>query len=265
MQKIKTGIHKRVELRLIDPPSEVDRLEIDELEIRQLAQSIKQQGLLQAIVVAENNGRFEIVAGHRRFLAHQFLKEKTILCRLVPYHPKDNALARASENLQRKDVTPLEEALIYQGLIEKHNLALEEVAAITGVSPGVVRRRINILKMPESLVDAVHKLQISQSVAEELMRCPDASHREYLIEMAREHGVTKDVARSWVDDYLKSLRSSPSASGETSSPPDVYVNQPVYITCGLCGGPVEVQDAKNVTACPGCDQQLNRIREANKS
>lgn len=239
-------------MTLIDPPSEVARLEIPEGEIKDLAQSIKEQGLLQPVLVFKTDGRYEIVAGHRRYLAHKYLKEKTISCKVVDSSPQMNALARASENLQRSDLTPLEEGMIYQGLVEKYDMPLNEIAKITGISAGIVKRRINILKMPDSLIDAVHKRLVSQSVAEELMRCPDEQYREYLIEMSRDHGVTSIVARGWVDDRIKELRATKHDNGRGSQGAEVYIDTPVFVACQGCKQAKEVSQLRSIGVCPDC-------------
>ncbi len=247
-----SDVYKDIELTLIDPPDEVARLEIPEIAIKELAQSIKEQGLLQPIIVAEKDGRFEIVAGHRRWLAVQYLKRKYITCKIVKSDPKINALARASENLQRSDLTPLEEGMIYQGLIEQFDMPIDQIAKITGISTGIVKRRINILKMPDNLIDAVHKRLVSQSVAEELMRCPDEEYRDYLIQMSRDHGVTSLVARQWVDDRIKELRAKVHDGGRASPTPDVYLETPTFIACQGCKLPKEIKDLRSIGICPEC-------------
>lgn len=247
-----SNVFKSIDVNKIEPPSEVARIEIPESAIKELAQSIKEQGLLQPIIVAEKDGKFEIVAGHRRWLAVKYLKQKTISCKIVDSSPEMNALARASENLQRSDLTPLEEGMIYQGLVEKFNMPLDQIAKITGISAGVVRRRINILKMPDNLIDAVHKKLISQTVAEELMRCPDEEYRDYLIQMSREHGVTSMVARGWVDDRAQELRTKLSGDGRGGHSPEVYIETPTFIACQGCKKPKIVSDLKNVGICREC-------------
>jgi len=247
-----SDVFKSIDVDIIDPPSDVARLEIPELAIKELAQSIKEQGQLQPVVVFKKDERYEIVFGHRRWLAIKYLKQKTISCKVVDSSPEMNALARASENLQRSDLTPLEEGLTYQGLVEKYDMPLDQIAKITGISAGMVKRRINILKMPDSLIDAVHKKLIPPTVAEELMRCPDEEYRDYLIQMARDHGVTALVARQWVDNRIKELRAKISDVGRGSSSPDVYIESPVFVACQGCKQPKVIGDLKNVGICKEC-------------
>jgi len=261
-KKTTANIYKNLELALIDQPDDITRLEISHDKIKELAHSIKEQGQLQPIVVVKRDGRYEIVAGHRRYLANQYLKNKIISCKIVDLEPQEIALARAMENIQRTDLTPVEEAKIYKGLIDKFKLDYDKIGDMTGVSGGVVKRRVKILLMPESLIDAVHKKLINQTVAEELVRCPDHAHREYLIEMAKDHGVTKEVARTWVDDHLKSIRTGQGSGEQGTLDAGVYVDRPVYVTCELCGGPIEVSKARNFTSCPECSKELKRLIES---
>lgn len=247
-----SDVFKAIDPDIIDPPSEVARLEIPEGEIKELAKSIQEQGQLQNILVFKKDGRYEIVAGHRRWLAIRYLKQKTISCKVVDSSPQMNALARASENLQRSDLTPLEEGMIYQGLIEKFDMPLDQIAKMTGLSPGIVKRRINILKMPDSLIDPVHKRLISMTVAEELMRCPDEEYREYLIQMSRDHGVTAIVARQWVDDRIKELRAKPGVDRGGGPSPDVYLESPTFIACQGCKLPKDIKDLRSIGICPEC-------------
>ncbi|MBA7496009.1 Nucleoid occlusion protein [subsurface metagenome] len=250
--KRQSNVFKSIDLNIIDPPSEVARLEIAENEIRELAESIKEQGQLQPVSVFEKNGRYEIVFGHRRWLAHKYLKQKTISCKIVENRPKENALARATENKQRSNLSPFEEGMEYQGLVEKHGMTLQEIGKRMGISAGIVKRRINILKMPDSIIDAIHKGLISQTVAEELMRCPDEEYREYLIGMSRDHGVTAIVARQWVDDRLKEIRTKPNVNTRSSPSTEVYIESPVFVACQGCKQPKEIGDLKNVGICFEC-------------
>jgi len=163
-----------------------------------------------------------------------------------------NALARASENLQRSDLTPLEEGLTYQGLVEKYDMPLDQIAKITGINVGVVKRRINLLKMPDSIIDSVHKKLINTTVAEELMRCPDEEYREYLLQMARDHGVTALVARQWVEERIKEVRAKPVVNKTGSPHHEEYIETPTFIACQGCKQPKEVSDLRNVGICPEC-------------
>ena len=99
-----------ISLELIDEPKGIVRMDIDPDYIEELAQSISEIGLLQPILLALNGGRYEIVAGHCRWLAHKKLELTTIKAVSRTMSQPEIGLARATENIARRDLTPIEEA-----------------------------------------------------------------------------------------------------------------------------------------------------------
>lgn len=252
LKRVSSGF-KIVEVSLIDRPERISRLEIDQDRIRELADSIKERGLLQPILVHPKGERYGIIAGDRRFLAHELLGLKKIMCRIRDISGKEIKIDRAIENLQRDDLTPFEEAYIYLGLRDDDGMAIEDISKVVGKSAGVVERRLAILKMPESFQKAVHGRQVSMSVAEELWSTPDAAKREYFLTMAIEHGITKEVARSWVSDYRKSKRSA-EASGERGKGDGLaYESVPIYRACDVCREPVDYAKLVELRICGTCN------------
>jgi len=104
------AVFQNVKMELIDRPEDLARLEIQSIEIEGLADSIRERGLQQPIKLARREGRFKIIFGDRRFLACQFLERKTILATVVDAEDNEIAIDRAIENIQRIDLTPVEEA-----------------------------------------------------------------------------------------------------------------------------------------------------------
>ena len=153
-------------LTLIDEPKVMARMEIDPVYISELAQNISEVGLLQPILLRPDGERFEIVAGHCRFLAHRKLEMTKINALVRKLTDKQTVIARATENLLREGLSAVEEAQNYSDLIVLHGMTIEEVAQKFGKAPGTVKRRMDVLKMPPILRDAVHKGQISMSAAE---------------------------------------------------------------------------------------------------
>lgn len=251
--------YQNVKMELVDRPKDLARLEINEEEIKGLADSIRERGLQQPIKVARRGERFAIIFGDRRFLACALLGLKSIETKVVDANDGEIAVDRAIENLQRVDLTPYEEALQYKGLAERTGLTLREVAEKVGVNKTTVWRRVEMLKFPENLLEAVHSGKINLTVGEELMDCKDAAHRDYLLEMAIEHGVKADLARQWVQDWRKDERAK--ARGETRGEGDesLPLHKTEYMTCGLCDGPVPIDQIKSVLVCDGCFEKLNEL------
>jgi len=247
---------REIEMKLIDRPDEIVRLEISKDDIQDLANSIREQGLLQPVLVAPKAGRYMIVAGDRRYLAVEVLGLKKIMCHIKEMSSEDIALNRAIENIQRTDLTPFEEGRIYHALMEKRGMSLDEIAKRMGKSPGVIQRRMDILGMPETFQRALHSKKVSISVAEELMRCPDGTRREYFLELAIEHGITMMIARTWVDDFSKELRTKREAVDSGRPPSMPYQEAPIFRACDLCLGPTEYKDLQMIYCCPECHKNI---------
>lgn len=259
--KLASSGFKEIELSLIDHPEEVARLSVDLDRIRELADSIKERGLLQPIIVHPKGDRYGIIAGDRRYMAHELLGLKKIMCRIRNVSGKEIVIDRAIENLQREDLTPFEEGHIYMGLIEREGMSVEGISKMVAKSAGVVERRMSILRMPDSFQKAVHEGSVSLSVAEELWSCPDEAKREYFLTLAVEHGITKSVARTWVSDYRKSVRSAEKAGKAGGSGVLAYEDVPIYRACDVCRGPCDYSKITELRICAGCNEAIKSALE----
>lgn len=249
---------QEIKLDLLDEPVGDIRLEIDPEKIQSLAQNISEVGLLQPINVRPIKERFEIVAGFCRYKAFLLLGRKNIPAIVGAFSDVGTALARASENLRRIDLTAIEEAAIYADLHDTHGLSYDQIGKKMGPSAGVIRRRIDLLRMPPDVQKAIHRGQISMSVAEELWSIGDEGGISYYLEFAIEHGVTKEVARSWAHDWKKSKRGGDGAGGEgdpLASPMEV---PPSFIACDFCRGAVELGKETILRSCPDCVELIKK-------
>lgn len=250
---------RKISMDLVDEPTGVVRLDIDPTEVKELAESIREVGLLQAVVVRPSGERFEIVFGHRRYLAHKLNEASNIECVVRDLSDRECALVRATENLQRVGLTPIEEAAIYADLRDNHNLTYEKISKRMGKSPGVVRRRLDLLKMPPILQQAVHHKRITYSVAEELWSLGDEAAIDYYLAFAIENGATRDVVRAWVKDAKNLKRREESAGGEGGGDLSPMEPRPVYVPCDICQGSMALGTETIFRCCPDCS---NRIRQA---
>ena len=260
----KKAVFRKISLDKIDRPDEIVRLDIDEGQLKELADSIQERGLMQPIEVTPRGDRFMIVFGDRRYLAHELLKKKNIMCVVEDIDDVQVIIDRGVENLQRVNLTPFEEGHIYRGLMDKAKMSLDEISQRFGKSPGVVHRRMDILRMPESFQKALHAGTINISVAEELWSCADQAKREYFLDMAVEHGITKDVARSWVDDFKKSQRHAVDSGEGGGGLQPAYEDVPIYRACDVCRNPVEYKNVKELRICERCNETIIEALKENK-
>jgi len=248
----KPKIHE-IPLAEIKRPKAIIRMDIDPDYIKELSQSISEMGLLQPILLSVDGDSYEIVAGDCRYLAHKELGLSTITAIVKEMKPEEIGLARATENIERKDLTPIEEAATYKNLMDEYGFTLEKVAQKMGKKPATIKRRMDLIRMPPSLQKAVHKKQISMTVAEELWAIRDQTQLEYYLMFAIENGATREVARQWANDWKDSVRrsQSPDADG-LQLPLSPFEPRPVYLPCDLCIQPVELGKDKLIRICPEC-------------
>lgn len=252
MAKVLKNNIVEVDLALIDEPKTMSRMEIDPDYISELAKSISETGLLQPILLRTVGERREVVAGHCRFLACKKLELPTIKSIVKKMTDQEAAIVRATENLARADLTPMEEAKNYRELVDVYGMTFEQVGEKFGKTAGTIKRRMDLLKMPPSLQEAVHKGQVSMSAAEELWPIANPTDLEYYLLFAIENGCTKEVARQWCGQWRDSQRRSeePGVEGGGASSP--FEPRPYYVACDLCNGPGELDKMVRMSICPGC-------------
>ncbi len=184
----------------IEPNREQPRKEFDEKALSELAESISKHGLLQPLLVRPLTlGGYQIVAGERRYRACRMagLTEVPVIIReLGETETMEIALI---ENLQREDLTPLEEALGYKVLMDEHGFSQEEVAQSVGKSRPAVANALRLLKLPESITEYLKDGRISAGHARALLTLED----EELMKELAEEIVNKDLSVRQVEKICK--------------------------------------------------------------
>jgi ParB family transcriptional regulator, chromosome partitioning protein len=142
-------------------------------EINELAATISQQGLLQPISIRKHNQKYQIIAGERRFRAFQSLGKTQIPARVFERLTDKQMMELALiENIQRVQLSPVEEALAYQKLIEHHDYRHEDLGNILGKSRSAVTNTLRLLKLPEQVQTWIQEGKLSAGHARNLLR-PD--------------------------------------------------------------------------------------------
>ena len=204
---------KNINLSLIEPSPLNPRKTIDEDGIRELADNILQHGLLQPITVrtieADSKdpvGHFEIVCGERRFRAFKLNLErvpgytKKIPCIVREMSDADALDAMITENLQRKDVDPIEEAFAF-GQLNKHGKSIDEIAARFGKSKRFITERIKLDSLLPELKKMVTDDKLHIGAAMHICKLTEDEQRKFLDGCADEEEVTKSDAEKFTD-YL---------------------------------------------------------------
>ena len=170
------GADSRVPIELVGPNPRNPRRSFAEAELGDLAQSIREHGIVQPVVVRPaGGGRYEIIAGERRWRAAQRagLTDIPVIIRDV-----DDRVAlelAIIENVQRADLNPVEEALGYQQLIDEHNYTQADLGQVIGKSRSHVANTLRLLKLPEPIRDMLVDGSLSAGHARTLVTAEDPS------------------------------------------------------------------------------------------
>ncbi len=239
------------------PPKIIERVIIDKDSVLELAENIKQIGLINPITVKKKNGKFEIVAGHRRFLALKHLGIKETSVKVINEVRASGEVIKLSENLMREDLNDYEEGNMLAVLKKMIKGNDKLVAKAIGKSEAYVRQKIGILKYPVDVREALQYGRIVFSVARELVRLKnDGLRREYL-KHAVNGGATPALVKTWVDDIIQAEKRDKAEDQEqVSDNPQLQVPKPVYI-CSVHGGNTDMNNSQLYRVCADCQKQLN--------
>ncbi len=184
-----------VSLDALRPNPEQPRKSFDETGLQELADSIRQHGLIQPIAVHDNgDGGYTIVAGERRFRAVRSLGLETISV-LVLEDGMTDELALI-ENVQREDLHPLEEAEAMQGLMDRHGYTQQKLAKVIGKARSTVTNTLKLNELPDAIKEECRTVRsVSKSVLLEIVRRDDDGERLSLWETVKKGQLTVRTAR----------------------------------------------------------------------
>jgi ParB family chromosome partitioning protein len=161
---------RQIPIELIDRNPYQTRTHVDEIALAELAASIRASGVVQPITVRpEANGRFQLIAGERRWLASK-VAEKLTVPAIVRHVSNEQAMEMTIiENLQREDLNPLEQARAFERLGREFGLTQEQIAQRTGKDRSSIANFLRLLKLPDRVQDLVEQGQLSFGHAKALM------------------------------------------------------------------------------------------------
>ncbi len=153
----------------IEPNREQPRKNFDKEALQELADSIKQFGIIQPIVVQKKDDYYEIIAGERRWRAAKLVKLKEVPVIIKEYSDREVMEIALIENIQRKDLNPIEEALAYKSLIDEYSLKQEELANRVSKSRTAIANSMRLLKLTDSVQNMLINDEISMGHARALL------------------------------------------------------------------------------------------------
>ncbi len=177
------------------------RLAFDDASLADLAASIKQHGIIQPLVLRRKNDKYEIIAGERRYKAARMAGLVSVPAIISNLSDAASAEVAIVENVQRKDLSAIEEARSYQALLEKGYMTQEELAKKMGLSQSAISNKLRLLTLDESVQQAVIKEQISERHARSLLKVKDHEMQKVLLNKI----ITERLTVKQLEDEIKKV------------------------------------------------------------
>ena len=189
------------------------RQSIDEQDLSDLAASIQEKGVLQPLVVRkadEQDGAYEIIAGERRFRAAQMAGLATVPVVIKDVSPEEVLELALIENIQRKDLTPIEEALAYKRLLEEYGITQQELSKRVGKDRSTIANSLRLLKLPSDIQEDIAQGHISMGHARALLMLEGVKEAMYsLRDRIKKEGLSVRQAEAMARALLEKGPSEP--------------------------------------------------------
>ncbi len=197
----------------IEPNRKQPRQDFDEAAIAELADSIRQHGLIQPIVVRPMGAGYQIVAGERRWRACRMLGMNDVPVIVRDFTDEETAQIALIENIQRQDLNPVEEAAAYRSLMDEYGMTQEELSRAVGKSRSAIANSVRLLNLPVEIVEMLRKGKLSPGQAKAIA---SAASEEDMLELAK----LAEGGKVTVRDIEKlAAEKSGKENGENKNPP----------------------------------------------
>lgn len=179
-----------VDINQIIPNPHQPRFHFNEEKLKELSDSIKEHGIIQPLVVTQNGAKFELVAGERRFEAAKRSGISNVPVIIREAGEKEKLELAITENIQRHDLNPIEEAKAYKKLFEEFEMSQEEIAVKMGKSRSLIANKIRLLALPVEIQKALVSGEITEGHAKAILALPNPEKQRALFELIKKNGLT---------------------------------------------------------------------------
>ena len=205
--------YRMVSTDLLKPNTSQPRKQFEQSALEELAESIRENGVIQPLIVRKENGGFEIVAGERRWRAAKIAKLEKLPVIIRTATDQDVTELTLIENIQREDLNPIEEAEAYEKLAERFGLTHEEIAKKTGKNRSVVTNQLRLLRLSENTKKALVSGSITVGHARALLAASSLEEMDSLLGEV----LKKDLTVRRTEALVKKRNRSPKPPPEFTS------------------------------------------------
>ena len=204
-EAVSTGDSRVMEIDIGDlqPNANQPRFRFEDTPIAELADSIREKGILQPLLVRHHMGRYEIIAGERRFRAAKSIGLTRLPCLVTDVSDQESFEIALIENLQREDLNAMEEARAFKSLIEQFSLSQEQAAARVGKNRSTVANSLRLLNLPLDIQEDILEGRITSGHARAILQLPDPPKQRALRNIIVSKGLSVREAESAARKMLK--------------------------------------------------------------
>ena len=188
-----------VDINLVEPNPDQPRTNFKKEDLEELTQSIKRNGLLQPILVRRRNGKYQIIAGERRWQACKAAGLAKVPVRIRDANDDETIMLALVENIQRSDLNPIEEAYGYRRMMERGKMTQSEVAQAVSKGRSTIANSLRLLELPEDAQQLLFEERITAGHARAILSVPTAEGRRKLTDKLVEEQLsvreTENLAR----------------------------------------------------------------------
>ncbi len=220
-----------VELELDDilPNRFQPRFKFHEQAITELAESIKEHGVIQPILVRRLGDKYEIIAGERRYKASLLAGKRTIPAIVSDLNDKDSAEVALIENVQRQDLTPIEEAVSYRKILDMGYLTQEQLAEKLGKTQSTISNKLRLLNLDDDVQEALLDEKISERHARSLLKIESKQKQKEILEKIIKERLTVKKTDDLITDVLAGKLDGLMGKNMESEIPSIFMNNSVQV------------------------------------
>jgi ParB family chromosome partitioning protein len=233
---------KEIELRQLRPNPYQPRKYFSEQSIQELKDSIIEHGILQPIIARKSIKGYEIVAGERRYRAAKEAKLQAVPVVVREFTEQQMMELALLENLQREDLTPIEEAKAYEKLMQELNLTQEQLAQRVGKSRPHIANHVRLLSLPEKIQDAISRQVISMGHGRALLGLKKKEQLDKLVEQIKE----EDLSVRQLEKLIQQLNEHvPRETRKPKKQKNVFIQEQESLLRDYFGTAVTIKESKN--------------------
>ena len=244
-----TGGAQFIPIEQIQPNPSQPRLDMGDENLKELADSIREHGIIQPLILTKNQDeeKYTLIAGERRLIAAGMADLESVPAIVRNASEQERLELALIENIQREDLTPIDAARAYEKLQEEFGLSQEQIAVRVGKSRVTVTNTIRLLKLPESIQMAVAKGKVSEGHARALLGLPNKKAQEAALQTIEKNNLNvrqaEELVRKFSGEKPESRKKKPSKSPQIKSIEDelrTKLGTKISINQGKKGGTIVI-------------------------